>query len=146
MKQRLEGPKLVPKAYKVLVDMEKFLNDCNLEILERELIKIRTSQINQCAYCLEMHANDAVKNGESHRRIIALSAWHESPLFSERERALLAITEEVTLISEGGLSEETYQNARVHFSDTEIMEILIQIGQINVWNRLAVSLQQFHPM
>ena len=143
MKQRFDVHKLEPQAYKVLLEMEKYLSNCGLDKIQLELIKIRASQINQCAYCLEMHTADALKYGETQRRIFALSAWKESPLFDEKEKALLAMTEEITLISNDGLTEKTYQNATGHFSENEIAQIVLQIGQINFWNRIAVSSHSF---
>lgn len=143
MKQRLNIQNLEPQAYKVLLEMEKYLSNCGLDKIQRELIKIRASQINQCAYCLEMHTTDALKHGETQRRIFALSAWKESPLFDEKEKTLLAMTEEVTLISQNGLTAETYEKAKNHFSENEIAQIILQIGQINFWNRIAVSSHSF---
>ncbi len=143
MKQRLNIGKLEPKAYKALLEMEKYLTSCGLDKMLLELIKIRASQINHCAYCLEMHTVDALKYGETQRRIFALSAWKESPLFDEKEKTLLAMTEEITLISEAGLTEKTFEKATSHFSENEIAQIILQIGQINFWNRIAVSSQMF---
>ncbi|HET8837647.1 MAG TPA: carboxymuconolactone decarboxylase family protein [Flavobacteriaceae bacterium] len=143
MKERLNIGNLEPQAYKVLFEMEKYLNSCGLEKTQRELIKIRASQINHCAYCIDMHTAEALKNGETQRRIFALSAWTESPLFDEKERTLLAMTEEITLIPNAGLTEETYQRATEYFSENEIAQIILQIGQINFWNRIAVSSHSF---
>lgn len=143
MKQRLDIKNLESQAYKVLLEMEKYLSTCGLDKLLLELIKIRASQINQCAYCLEMHTADALKYGESQRRIFALSAWKESPLFDEKEKTLLAMTEEITLISNNGLTDETFEKAKKQFSENEIAQIILQIGQINFWNRIAVSSHLF---
>lgn len=144
MEQRLDIHNLEPQAYKALLEMEKYLASCGLGKIQLELIKIRASQINHCAYCIEMHTADALKYGETARRIFALSAWKESPLFDEKENVLLAMTEEITLISQNGLTEETYEKAKIHFSDHEIAQIILQIGQINFWNRIAVSSHSFH--
>lgn len=139
MEERLNIGNLEPQAYHVLLEMEKYLNRCGLNKTQRELIKIRASQINHCAYCIDMHTSEALKKGETQRRIFALSAWTESPLFDEKERVLLAMTEEITLISQSGLTERTYNKALKYFSENEIAQIILQIGQINFWNRIAVS-------
>lgn len=144
MEPRLNMHQLVPKAYEVLIEMEKYLATTDLSLRLRELIKIRSSQINRCAYCLEMHTEDAIKAGETEQRIFALPAWEESPHFTEAERAVLAFTEEVTELSAHGVREETFQNLRKHFTDNQIAQIIIVIGQINFWNRINVSTKQIY--
>lgn len=144
MEQRISIKDLEPNAYKAMFGLEKYLNSTDIDKTLGELIKIRASQINGCAYCIELHTEDALKNGESHRRIFALSAWWESPLFSEKEKIVLQITEEVSLISNRGLTNETYNNAKNHFNDNEIAQVIMQIGTINLWNRIAVSTHMFH--
>jgi AhpD family alkylhydroperoxidase len=114
----------------------------NLQL--RELIKIRASQINKCAYCIEMHTKIAREAGESEQRIYALPAWEESPLFSDEERAVLALTEAVTKISEHGVSDAIFQDIQQYFSDNQIAQIIIAINQINGWNRIAVATKMFH--
>jgi AhpD family alkylhydroperoxidase len=105
----------------------------------RELVKIRASQINGCAYCIELHTRDARKAGESERRIYALSAWHESPLFSDRERAALALTDAITRIAHAGLPEAVYEQAAAHFGEEELASLILAITAINAWNRIAIS-------
>jgi len=105
----------------------------------RELVKIRASQINGCAYCIELHTRDARKAGESERRIYALSAWHESPLFSDRERAALALTDAITRIAHAGLPEAVYEQAAEHFGEEELANLILAITAINAWNRIAIS-------
>ena len=144
MKQRINIQELEPNAYKAIFGLSKYLDKTSLSKKLRQLIKIRASQINGCAYCIEMHSDEALKKGETQNRIFALSAWWESPLFSEEEKALLAVTDEVTDISNKGLTEDTFQNTRKHFNDNEIAQIIIQISEINTWNRIAVSTQMFH--
>ena len=139
MKQRINIQELEPNAYKAIFETSKYLDKTSLSKKLRYLIKIRASQINGCAYCIEMHTVEALKNGEIQNRIFALSAWWESPLFSEEERALLAVTDEVTHISNKGLTDDTFQNAIKHFSENEMAQIIIQISEINTWNRVAVS-------
>lgn len=145
MNERINIAKLEPKSYDVLIEMEKYIAATGLDHKLKELIKIRASQINKCAYCLEMHTEDARKNGETEQRIYALSAWEESPYFTGPERAALALTEEVTRLHEQGVKEDTFQTMRKYFSDHQIAQIIIVIGQINFWNRINVSTKQlFH--
>ena len=144
MKQRLNIQELEPNAYNAVLGIFKYLETSTLSKKSKNLIKIRASQINTCAYCIEMHTAEALKNKEEQNRIFALSAWKESPLFSEKEKALLSATDEVTLISNNGLTENTFQKLKEHFTDNEIAQIIMQIGEINIWNRIAVSTQMFH--
>jgi AhpD family alkylhydroperoxidase len=144
MEQRIDIKELEPQAYKVLFDMEDYLSKTDLSYALRELIKIRASQINKCAFCLDMHTKDARKAGETERRIYALSAWEESPLFTEEEKSVLAIVEEVTLISERGVRDKTFEQLKRYFDDNQIAQIILCINQINFWNRIAVSTRLFH--
>lgn len=138
-KKRLSIKKLEPEAYKAMMAMEKYGETCSLNSNLKELIKIRASQINGCAYCIDMHTEDAIKLGESARKIFALSVWHESHLFSEEERAILKLTEEVTKILEKGVTDETYKKAVDLFGEKMIAQIIMQIIIINAWNRIAIS-------
>lgn len=146
MKQRIDIQKLEPKAYEVLYAMEKYLSTINLTVQLRELIKIRVSQINKCAYCIEMHTKDARKAGETEQRIYALSAWEESPLFTPEERAVLALTDEITNISEHGVKDSTFENVQTYFTDNQVAQIIISVNQMNFWNRIAISTKMFHPV
>ena len=139
MKSRLNIQKLEPKAYEAMYGLENFLANSELDKLHLELIKIRTSQINGCAFCINMHTKDAMKLGETNQRIFLLNAWRETTLFTEEERVILAMTEEITNISQHGLSEETYQKALTLFSENYIAIIIIAITTINAWNRIAIS-------
>ncbi len=139
MKQRLNIKELEPKAFEILIAMEQYLATSQVPRQMRELIKIRASQINKCAYCLAMHTTDARKAGETEQRIYALSAWEESPHFSDEERAVLTLTEEVTRISEHGVREETFQELRKYFNEHQIAQMILTINQINFWNRNAVA-------
>ena len=139
MKTRFQISKIDPQAYKAVAALEKYLNSSTLKPHLRELIKIRSSQINGCAYCIELHTTTALELGEAPRKLFALPAWTESPLFSQEERIILRMTEEITLICENGLTEETYLEALELFSLNEITQIIMQIGTINLWNRMAVS-------
>lgn len=146
MEKRISVYKLEPNAYKALKGLEDYTRAAQLPPLLREMIKIRASQINGCAYCIDMHTRDAMKLGETTRRIFALSAWKESPLFSEEERAVLQLTEEVTLISNHGVSDTTYNNVLKFYSENQLAQILMQIVMINSWNRIAIATNQiFEP-
>lgn len=139
MDNRINIHELEPNSYKAMIGLENYLRLSGLSRHLIELIKIRASQINGCAYCLDMHTKDALANGEEPRRLFAISAWWESPLFDEKERTALQMTDEITRISEKGLTGDTYKKAKENFSDNEIAQIIIAIGVINVWNRIAVS-------
>src|SRR5699024_7159908 len=125
MKERINIQKLEPQAYKAMFGLEKYLNSIELSENLKELIKIRASQINGCAYCIELHTKDALENGENQRRIFALSAWSESPLFNSKEKVVLKVTDEITLISFNGLKNDTYKQAQKYFSDNEIAQIVM---------------------
>jgi len=145
MQQRINIKDLEPDAYKAMLGLEKYLSSTAIPPILKELVKIRTSQINGCAYCIQIHATDARKIGETEQRIYALSAWKESPLFSGDEKAALAMTDEITLISVNGLSEQTFDRAQKVFGDALTAQLIMLINTINAWNRIAVSTHMFHP-
>jgi AhpD family alkylhydroperoxidase len=145
MKTRFNIEKTEPNAYVAMYGLEGYVRKTPLKTSYKDLMKIRASQINSCAYCIEMHTADARKHGETESRIYALSAWRESPLFSDEERALLQLTEEITLIADKGLTDETYAVVQKHFDDTTIAQAIMQIVSINGWNRIAVSTRMMHP-
>ncbi|MBK0381378.1 carboxymuconolactone decarboxylase family protein [Pedobacter sp. SD-b] len=145
MKNRIVIGQLEPKAYEAMMAMEKYLSASTLEVGLTELIRLRASQINGCAYCIEMHSKGALKEGEPQNKVFAISAWWESPLFSEKEKSAFAMTDEITQISKGGVSDTTFETARNHFSENEIAQMIMLIGLINTWNRIAVSTHMFHP-
>ena len=136
---RINIKDLEPNAYQAMMALENYGKTCALDPLLKELIKMRASQINGCAYCLDMHTEDALKLGESSRRIFALSVWQESHLFSGKERVLLQLTEEVTKISEKGVTDETYKKAINTFGEQMTAQIIMLIITINSWNRIAVT-------
>jgi AhpD family alkylhydroperoxidase len=140
--ERKSITKVEPNSYQAMIGLEKYIRSSQIEPILMELIKIRASQINQCAYCIDMHTQEALKLGERPKRIFALSAWKESPLFTEKERAVLQLTEEVTLISKDGVGDETYKNVLDFFGETILAQIIMQIVIINSWNRIAVSTHQ----
>lgn len=127
-------------AYKAMLGLEGYLQSTSLTHIQKELIKIRASQINKCAFCLDMHTKDAIKYGETPQRIFILDGWTEAKdFFTEEEQVLLAMTEEITLISHKGLTDETYQKAKSFFDEAQIAQIIMAIITINAWNRIAVS-------
>ncbi len=138
METRVNILKTAPEAYKAMMGLEKFLASTSLNPIHKELIKIRASQINGCAYCINMHTRDARKIGETEQRIYLLNAWRETQLYSEEEQAILAMTEEITLI-QNHLSKATYDNARRLFDEEYIAAIIMMITTINAWNRIAIS-------
>ena len=141
MEQRVNLQQTHPHVYKAMLGLSASLGNANLTPVQKELIKIRASQINSCAFCINMHTADALKAGETVQRIFLLNAWRETDLFTEEEKALLALTEEVTMISAHGVSENTYHQAERFFSKETIGDIITAAVVINAWNRIAVSTQ-----
>lgn len=139
MENRIKIDQLEPKAYQAVYALEKYIAQSQLTPVHKELIKIRASQINGCAFCINMHTKDALKFGETAQRIFLLNAWRETDLFTEEERILLTVVEEITLISRHGLSSDTYNKALAIFGDNYLAQIIVAIATINVWNRIAVS-------
>lgn len=137
--ERLSISKVDPAAYEAVVGLEAYMRASNLSPRLYELVKIRASQLNGCAFCLDMHCRDARAGGEDQRRLDVLSAWREAPdLFAPKERAALALTEAVTDLG-GGVDDELWGEVRGHFSEEEIVPLLMAIATINVWNRLAIA-------
>ncbi len=149
--QRLSIHDVDANAYGAVLGMEQYArggdsDSGGLEQALLELVKIRASQINGCAFCLDMHHRDAREHGESQRRLDVLAGWHEVPsLFNDRERAALALTEAVTRIADGGVPDEVWDTAAKHFTEPELVRLLMAITAINVWNRLAVTTHQQPP-
>jgi AhpD family alkylhydroperoxidase len=139
MSTRIDYDKIAPGAFRAMFGLEKYLRGCGLETSLLDLIKMRASQINGCAYCLDMHSKDARAAGETEQRLYLLSAWREAPFYTERERAALAWTEALTLISENHVPDEIYNQARQHFSEQELVDLSLAVVAINGWNRLAIS-------
>jgi AhpD family alkylhydroperoxidase len=145
MKPRLNPYQAAPEAMKAMVALENYVKDCGLEPALIDLVKTRASQINGCAYCIHMHTGEARAHGEREERLYLLDAWRESPLYSERERAALAWTEAVTLISQTHAPDSAFDGLRPHFSDAEIVKLTVLLGTINAWNRIAIGLRSVHP-
>lgn len=145
MQARINYPKTSPAVYKALLALQATVDQCGLEKQLLELVKIRASQINRCAFCLHMHTRDARHAGVSEERIYLLDAWQESPLYSDRERAALVWTEALTLLPEIGAPDEVYEQVSAHFSEAEIVSLTLAIGAINLWNRFGVGFRMVHP-
>ena len=139
MQARLDYAKTAPEGFEAMLGLEQYARHSGLEPSLLELAKMRASQINGCAFCLDMHSKDARAGGEREQRLYALNAWRETPFFSERERAALAWTETVTCVSETHVPDETYESVRQHFSEKELVDLTLGIVTINGWNRLAIS-------
>lgn len=139
---RINGSEIFPQGYRALGGVQHVVDQSHIDPKLLELIKMRASQINGCAYCLDMHSKDAIAIGENAQRLFALPAWRETPFFSPRERAALAWCESLTLISESGAPDDVYEALKGQFSETEIMELSLAIVAINSWNRLAIGLRQ----
>lgn len=146
MEPRFNYAKSSPGAVKAMLDMERYLHGCGLEEPLLHMIKLRASQINGCAYCLDMHSKDARRAGETEQRLYLLSAWRESPLYSDRERAALAWTECLTRVATDGAPDEVYAAVQAQFAPKEIVDLTILIGLINLWNRLAIGMRSQHPV
>ncbi|PIF31073.1 AhpD family alkylhydroperoxidase [Flavobacterium sp. 9] len=138
MKSRIVIPTVAPEAYQALMNLEKYISTTSLTPVHKELIKIRASQINGCAYCINMHTADGRKHGITEQKIYLLNAWREADVYTEEEKAILALTEQVTLIT-NHISDEVYQNAANLFDDKYLAEIILLIITINSWNRLAIA-------
>lgn len=139
MKKRIDLSAVTAGVYKRIIALDTAVQNSGLDKTHLELIKIRASQVNGCAFCLNMHTSDALNQGETAQRIFLLNAWRETELFSREERVILAMTEEITLISKNGLSEETYKQAAQLFNEEYIGLIIMAIITINAWNRVAIS-------
>ncbi|MBS0520561.1 MAG: carboxymuconolactone decarboxylase family protein [Proteobacteria bacterium] len=136
----ISAPQVAPEGYAALRGVETYVRACGLPFSLIELVKMRASQINGCAYCLAMHSKDARKHGETEERLYLLNAWRESSLYTPAEKAALAWTETLTSMAQRGSAQPDYGPLRAHFSDKEIVDLTILIGMINLWNRYAVGL------
>src|ERR1051326_6120173 len=139
MQERLDVSKIAPGAYQAMYALERYVRQSGLEPPLLELVKLRASQINGCAYCVDMHTKDARAHGETEQRLYAVVVWREAPFFTERERAVLAWTEAVTLVSRDQVPDEIYDEVRQHFTEKELVDLTLALIAINGWNRLAIS-------
>ncbi|KKI90571.1 hypothetical protein WQ54_21850 [Bacillus sp. SA1-12] len=140
MEQRIDYYNLAPEAMKIMMEMEKYTKTTGIDRKLRELIKIRASQINGCAFCLNMHSADARKIGETEQRLYCISAWRECTFYTDAEKAALELTEYVTLIPTKGVPDELYQRVREHYDEKQYIDLVLIINQINSWNRISISM------
>jgi AhpD family alkylhydroperoxidase len=140
MQARLEAQRVSPTAYQAMLGLDNFVRkQSRLEPSLIQLVRMRASQINGCAYCVDMHSKDARAEGETEQRLYALSAWEETPFFTDRERAALALAEAMTLVREGHVPDAVYEKAKKNFSEEELVNLTLAIIAINGWNRLAIT-------
>jgi AhpD family alkylhydroperoxidase len=139
MEARMNYAKAAPGAMRAMDALDTYIAECGIEPALRELVKLRASQINGCAYCVDMHSLDARALGETEQRLYALLVWHETPFFTERERAALLWTEKLTLVSQDHVPDDIYEQVRPHFSDAELANLTLIIATINAWNRFGVG-------
>ena len=139
MSERVDYTKASPGAFRAMFGLERYVRGCGLEASLLELVKMRASQLNGCAFCLDMHSKDARAAGETEQRLYLLSAWREAPFYTPRERAALAWAEALTLVADGHVPEEVYEEARAHFGEKELVDLSLAVVAINGWNRLSVA-------
>jgi AhpD family alkylhydroperoxidase len=139
MEARFNYVKAAPGAFRAMLGLGQYLQECGLEESLINLIYLRASEINGCAYCLDMHWKDLRASGESEQRLYGLNAWRESPFYTNRERAALEWTEAVTLITHGHVADEVYEEVHRHFSDKELSDLTLAVATINAWNRLNIA-------
>ena len=139
MQSRLDAYKVAPKAAQAMYGLQQYVDSCGLERSLMELVKTRASQINGCAFCIDMHTKDARLRGETEQRIYSLDAWRETPFFTDKERAALAWTEALTNIQQGHAPEAVYQELSRHFDEAERVNLTLAITTINAWNRIAIG-------
>src|SRR5690625_2323413 len=140
MKNRINYFKVAPEGLGKIMELEKYVKKTSIDRKLRELIKVSVSQINGCSYCLNMHTKEAKKIKVSDQELNNLSAWRESNIFNDRAKAALELAENVTLIAEKGVSDELYNQVRDHYDDEEYVDLVMIINQINMWNRLSISM------
>ncbi|HVW56471.1 MAG TPA: carboxymuconolactone decarboxylase family protein [Rhizobiaceae bacterium] len=146
MQQRIKYQSYAPELMKQVYALNKAVEECGLEKSLLHLVKLRASQINGCSFCVNMHSHEALRDGDTQQRVLLVSAWKESPLFTERERAAFAYTDAVTKIADQGVPDALWEATREHFSEDEITKLTIAIGMINIWNRICVSFHVLHPV
>lgn len=139
MSQRIDYQKIAPNAIHGLIQIEKYLQETGMDPKIYELVKLRASQINGCAYCIDMHTKDARAGGETEQRLYSVSVWREAPYYTEKEKAALEWTEALSLISENEVSDEIYKSVRKEYNEKDLVDLTMVIVAINSWNRLAIS-------
>ena len=146
MEQRLDYFSRAPALMRAVLGLNQAVEQSGLEPSLLHLVKLRASQINGCSYCVDMHAHEALADGESQQRVIMVAAWRESPLFTARERAAFAWTEALTKVSEGGVPDALYAEVLTEFSEEEMVKLSVAVAIINTWNRLSVAFRTIHPV
>ncbi len=146
MEPRMNYFAKAPELMKSVLALNEAVEASGLEMSLLHLIKLRASQINGCSYCVDMHAHEALADGDSQQRVLLVSAWRESPLFTDRERAALAWTEALTLVAQGGVPDALYAATRAHFSESDLVKLTVAVSIINTWNRLSVAFHAIHPV
>jgi AhpD family alkylhydroperoxidase len=139
MSQRIDLQKIPPEAMRGMYQLEQYIHSSALDERIVHLVKMRASQVNGCAYCLDMHSKDARAIGETEQRLYLLDAWEEAPFYSEKERAALALTDAMTKITEGHVPDEVWERAKSQFNEQELTALVITVTTINAWNRLAIT-------
>ncbi|MEH6939234.1 carboxymuconolactone decarboxylase family protein [Bacillus sp. JJ664] len=140
MEKRVDYYSLAPEAINIMMEMEKYTKTSGIDRTLRELVKIRASQLNGCAYCINMHTTEARKMGETEQRLYCISAWNDCTFYTDSEKVALELTEHVTLIPNKGVPEGLYDRIRNHFSEKEYVNLVILINQINSWNRISIAM------
>lgn len=143
MEQRIQYYDVAPEPLKIMMEMEKYIGSTKIDRKLRELVKIRASQINGCAFCLNMHTTDARKLGETEQRLYCVSAWDDCDFYTDAEKAALELTEHVTLIPTKRVPDELYNRVRQYFDEKDYVDLVVMINQINSWNRLSISMGNF---
>ena len=146
MKPRIQFWNVAPDVMKQVLALSEAVNECGLEHSLLHLVKLRASQINGCSYCVDMHTREARQDGESEQRLYLVSAWRESPLYTERERAAFEWTETLTLLAGNHVDDASYDAVRAHFNEEDLVKLSVAIGMINVWNRLCTGFAAVHPV
>lgn len=141
MSERMQMEKVAPEAFKAVLALEKYCV-ANVDATVLELIKVRASMTNGCAYCVNMHSHDAIAAGEDPQRLFQVAAWHDAAVFTPKERAALALTDEVTKIADGGVPDAVWERARQQWSEEEVAGLILAIATINVWNRIQIATQR----
>ena len=142
---RISYKDVAPGAYQAMLGLERYVGSSGLEASLLELVRTHASQLNGCAFCLDMHTKDALAAGETPQRLLVLSAWRDAPFYTERERAALAWTEAVTHLGPNGIADAPYHAARQHFNERQLVDVTMAIVAINGWNRLAIALHSPEP-
>lgn len=146
MEQRMNYFAKAPELMTSVLALNEAVETCGLEKSLLHLIKLRASQINGCSYCVDMHAHEALEDGDSLQRVLLVAAWRESPLFTERERLAFAWTEALTRVADGGVPDALYAAALAQFSESELVKLTVAVSIINTWNRLSVAFHALHPI